>query len=706
MKTTRFAVKRPRMSLRFKFGVLILLILSVVAAASFTAVIRYQERTLLESLSYRVEALGRFVALVAPDSIFAHDFVTLDHYMEEIGASPDIVFAYITAPDGAALAAYANRNLARLSMQAGKTQDPLLLAKRIRALPGIVVYEFPITFDGRSIGELTVAASRDAVDARVNAMTRSMALYSAIVVVILLGAIFIAFHRMILTPLRSLGEAAMRVARGNLTSPAAIGANDEIGRLAKLFNQMMARLAKLIDEKDAVTDALREQSLALEHQKFALDQHAIVSIVDADGLLLYVNPKLCGIAGYDAEELVGSHYCGLLDERQESELDELHRAMQTGQVWQGELRQRKKDGTVYWVAATVVPFCDAGTLDRFIAIQTDITHIKHLEQALQNANEVLAERVAQRTAELSKAKHQLEDDLVKHARMAHDLRARNDDLKQMNQKLEEARDQLLQSEKMASIGQLAAGVAHEINNPIGYVQSNLGSLENYVADLLQVIDRYELAVTRLPSQQVEMFNAARREAELEYVRQDVKALLNESREGVTRVKKIVQDLKDFSYAHSDDEWQFSDLHQGLNSTVNILWNELKYKAEIERDYGELPPVECLPSQINQVFMNLLVNAVHAIETRGRIILRTGMADDNVWIEVEDDGKGIAPEVMDRIFDPFFTTKPVGRGTGLGLSLAYGIVQKHHGRIEVNSVPGRTRFRIWLPIEHVKQPAAA
>jgi signal transduction histidine kinase len=163
------------------------------------------------------------------------------------------------------------------------------------------------------------------------------------------------------------------------------------------------------------------------------------------------------------------------------------------------------------------------------------------------------------------------------------------------------------------------------------------------------------------------------------------------------VKNIVQDLKDFSHV-DEAEWQWSDLHHGLDSTLNIVWNELKYKAEVVKEYGAPPEIECIPSQLNQVFMNLLVNAAHAIENRGTITIRTGHDGDGAWVEITDDGKGIAPEHLERIFDPFFTTKPVGKGTGLGLSLSYGIVKKHKGRIEVDSRPGMgARFRVWLPV---------
>ncbi len=272
--------------------------------------------------------------------------------------------------------------------------------------------------------------------------------------------------------------------------------------------------------------------------------------------------------------------------------------------------------------------------------------------------------------------------------------------RQLNKRLEEAHNQLLQSEKMASIGQLAAGVAHELNNPIGFVHSNLGTLESYLRDLMEIVDAYAKALEEGtdPAAQRAVIARLREEYDFDYVRGDIVQLLSESKDGLSRVRKIVQDLKSFSHV-SEQEWQWADLHQGLDSTLNIVWNELKYKCQVVKEYGDIPKIHCLISQLNQVFMNLLVNASHAIETKGTITIRTRqLGDDAVCIEVSDTGKGIAPEHLTRIFEPFFTTKPVGKGTGLGLSLAYGIIDKHHGRIEVESALGvGTTFRIILPI---------
>lgn len=280
-----------------------------------------------------------------------------------------------------------------------------------------------------------------------------------------------------------------------------------------------------------------------------------------------------------------------------------------------------------------------------------------------------------------------------------DQQRRIAELQMANQKLAEAQEQLLQAEKMASIGQLAAGVAHEINNPVGYVASNISALGRYIDDLLPLLDACEQLDASLCSDAPELqaLRALKEKANLAYLRQDLHDLLAESKEGLDRVKKIVLDLKTFSHV-DQAEWQVADLHQGLESTLNIVWNELKYKAEVIKEYGALPEVECIPSQLNQVFMNLMVNAAQAIENHGTITLRTGQTDEQVWVEVSDSGKGIAPEHLNRIFDPFFTTKPVGKGTGLGLSLSYGIVKKHHGRIDVDSTPGKgTTFRVWLPL---------
>ena len=282
----------------------------------------------------------------------------------------------------------------------------------------------------------------------------------------------------------------------------------------------------------------------------------------------------------------------------------------------------------------------------------------------------------------------------------------DEELKQLSSKLSEAQGKLMQSEKLASIGQLAAGVAHEINNPIGYIFSNFGTLEKYLADLFKMLGAYESAEAALAGTPTgSLLKKLREELELDFLKEDIPTLMSESKEGITRVRTIVQNLKDFSRVDTTQQWVMADLHHGIDSTLNIVNNEIKYKADVVKLYGNLPDIECLPSELNQVFMNLLVNATHAIQAeRGTVTIRTGVDTDadQVWVEVTDNGAGITPENLGRIFDPFFTTKPVGKGTGLGLSLSYGIVKKHSGQIDVSSEVGvGTTFRVTLPVHRVQ-----
>jgi signal transduction histidine kinase len=258
---------------------------------------------------------------------------------------------------------------------------------------------------------------------------------------------------------------------------------------------------------------------------------------------------------------------------------------------------------------------------------------------------------------------------------------------------------------MASIGQLAAGVAHEINNPIGYVHSNLGTLREYMTSLFGMIEAYATALAMPdPARHLEELRNQRQRLDIDFILGDLPQLLDESREGIERVTRIVQDLKEFSHVGRNEAMRPSDLVKGLESTLNIVWNDLKYKVRLEKHYGTMPDVECHASEINQVFMNLLINAGQAISERGTITLACGSEADEAWITIADTGCGIAEEALGRIFDPFYTSKPIGSGTGLGLAISYRIIEKHHGRIEVDSRVGQgTTFRIVLPL---RQPLDA
>lgn len=354
-----------------------------------------------------------------------------------------------------------------------------------------------------------------------------------------------------------------------------------------------------------------------------------------------------------------------------------------------------------WLFFTAAPLKSPGG-EVIGAIETlqDITERKIAEEALMKSQLEVESIVEQRTAQLAVANNKLREDVQRREKAEYELIKRNAELNLLNAKLLTAQEHLVQSEKLASIGQLAAGVAHEINNPIGYIFSNFGMLESYLKSLFEMLVAYEHAEQTHGDPLVKQELQAKREMlEVDFLKEDIPELMKESKEGIDRVRKIVQDLKDFSHVDASPEWHFTNLNQGIDSTLNVVNNEVKYKADIIKEYGDLPQVQCMSSQINQVVMNLVVNAAHAIgPERGKIYIRTGVKNDSVWIEIEDNGSGIPKDVVPRIFDPFYTTKPIGKGTGLGLSLSYGIVQKHHGRIEVKTDVGKgTKFRVTLPL---------
>lgn len=295
-------------------------------------------------------------------------------------------------------------------------------------------------------------------------------------------------------------------------------------------------------------------------------------------------------------------------------------------------------------------------------------------------------------------------------------------LKRTAKKLEQAQKKLIQSEKMASIGLLAAGVAHEINNPIAFVTSNLNSLKSYHKDIFSVIDAYAKLGEEESSESLDLesLKSIHDKLPLDTIKKDIGQILDECRDGLSRVRKIVENLNGFSRAN-ETQLERADLHAELERTLDIAWNTIKYKAEVSKDYEDLPAVECVPSQISQVFLNLLINAAQALDDRGTIKIETfaGLLPGNlqrlesanpahspgdpwVCVRISDSGIGIGPEDLQRIFDPFFTTKAADKGTGLGLSLSHEIVQRHGGHIEVDSALGKgTTFSVWLPVSQTR-----
>ena len=309
-------------------------------------------------------------------------------------------------------------------------------------------------------------------------------------------------------------------------------------------------------------------------------------------------------------------------------------------------------------------------------------------------------------ARLRSSEHDLADKNRRLEEALESLRVAHAELSAAYARLQQTETHLVQSEKMRGLGELVAGVAHELSNPISFVSANVEHLRTYTQRLTRALEACE-RVAAWPAGQ--SGRVLRDQLRIDETLADLPGLLDDCAEGARRTKHIVNELRLFARSDEHEGWQPVDLHRGLDSTLALLAHRLRDSIVVHRDYGTLPDVECLPGQLNQVFLNLLANAADAIGPRpGNIWVSTHLATDApaVTVAVRDDGAGMSPEVQARIFDPFFTTKDVGQGTGLGLSVSYNIVQRHHGALTAESAPGSgSTFTVTLPVRQDPRPAA-
>ncbi len=665
--------------LMLNVGILVFL---AVGVSTYLAV-RMESKALREGLVHTAKHIALSIASSTESAFWSLNWIFVEKLLRdtrERGPDEDVVFIKVVKPNGEVY-------LADDKTYYGDKVDPSLLFDRETLVDNYtfegngetgMLLVHPVTvgnekwyvFLGLSLQPVIIAAK--------DLIIRNVAWGCFILFLAIMGSFFLS--RSISKPIKKLASSAKVVATGDLEQNIVVRSNDEIGFLCNAFNQMIQYLrtarAQLKASKEMFETLIDTASKA----------EIGIAVFQNDGerkaVFKYVNQGIADLSGYTRDELLTMTMKDIVHPDSIDELLKLY----TKRPPRAELRSsyqfwgitRKGEKIPIEFSTGVTEFDGRKALVCYVR---DVTEKIRAEKRLKDYSQNLEKMVQERTAELKKTLNDLQN----------------------------TQTQLIQSEKMASIGQLAAGVAHEINNPVGFVKSNLGTMNEYREDLMRLLDQHKALETALTDAKgsceaetiqeiLRSVSKIKDEIDLDFILEDYQKVIDDSLEGMDRVAKIVADLKDF--AHVDKaELAESDINRGIESTLNIVWNELKYKAKVTKDLGDIPLVKCYPQRLNQVFMNILVNAAQAMKEQGEIRISTKAADGHVEIKISDTGIGIPKENLVKIFDPFFTTKEVGKGTGLGLNMAYNIIEKHKGTIDVESEVGKgTTFIIRLQTE--------